>query len=119
MRSGERPRISKSHSGRWTPEHVRAMLTNPVYGYGIVLEPTEVVSKQVQQLERALAREHNERGKSFSVTELDQRFQALFRQLVEEGLCRREPDAQPLITKEEWLKAQQAAIERLARGEPR
>ncbi len=118
MRSGERPRASRSHSASWTAEQVRDMLTNPIYGYGIVLEPAGVVTAQVQRLESALAQEQKERGKPFSLEELDQRFQALFRQLVEDGSCRREPDAPPLIKREEWLQAQQVTIERLARGEP-
>ncbi len=97
---------------------VRDILNNPVYGYGIVLEPFDVAIAQVAALNRQLADEQRERGREFSLQELDQRFQKLFERLVNEGICKRGPDAPPIVTKEEWLKAQQVAIGRLARGEP-
>lgn len=94
------------------------MLTNPIYGYGIVLEPRERVSATIQQFEEQLAVEQDQRGFAFTVQELDQRFQAFFVALVNSGSFTRGTDAPPLIPKETWLQAQQVAISRLARGEP-
>jgi hypothetical protein len=101
----------------FSAKDIREILSNPTYGYGIVLEPTEVAGAAVMQLNRHLADEQRRRGEPFSLGELDQRFQALFAKLVEDGICRRGPGAQPFIPKEEWLQAQQVAVDRLAHGE--
>jgi hypothetical protein len=53
----------------------------------------------------------------FPLADLDQRFQALLKQLEDSGTCRRGEDLPPIVTKEQWLQAQWAAIRRLARGE--
>ncbi len=58
---------------------MRDLLTNPVYGYGILLEPLGGVAVHLQELEHILAKEQRERRKPFSLEELDQRFQTLFR----------------------------------------
>ncbi len=69
----------KGNGGPWTEQAVRDLLTNPVYGYGLRLEPSEVVAVHIQELEHILAKEQRERRKPFSLEELDQRFQTLFR----------------------------------------
>jgi hypothetical protein len=103
---------------QWSANQVRDLLTNPMYGYGIVLEPADQVPATVQQFERQLADEQNKRGSGFTPQELDQRFQSFFTSLVESGSFTRGNDTQPIIDKETWLHAQQVAIGRLARGEP-
>ncbi len=94
------------------------MLSNPRYDYGIVLEPLAVASAAVMQLNRELAAEQRQSGRVLSLEELDQRFQMLFAKLVEDGICSRGPDTAPYVPKEQWLQAQQVAIDRLSRGEP-
>ena len=94
------------------------MLTNPVYGYEIVLEPSDQVPATLQKFEEQLADEQNKRGFGFTLQELDERFQSFFTSLVESGSFTRGKEAQPIIDKETWLQAQQVAIGRLARGEP-
>ena len=113
------PRLEREKSARpWTAGDVRNLLTNPVYGYGIVLEPMDQVPAAMQQFEQQLAEEEAKRGFGFTLPELDERFQLLFASLVENGSFTRGPDATPTLSKETWLQAQQVAIGRLARGEP-
>jgi hypothetical protein len=103
---------------QWTAAQVRDLLTNPVYGYGIVLQPVDRVPDEIQKFEAQLADDQNKRGFGFTLQELDERFQSFFTSLVEGGSFTRGKDAQPIIDKETWLQAQQVAIGRLARGEP-
>ncbi len=91
------------------------MLANPVYAYGWVLEPANVVTHAVLLLREELAKEQRERGAACSLDELDQRFQSLFTDLVKDGLCNRGPDTTPLVSKETWLRAQQVSIDQLSR----
>ncbi len=103
-----------SRSRPFTERDVRDMLANPIYGYGIVLEPFETVIQRVEELQLHLAAERLARGAPFTPEELDERFQALFQQLVNDGTCVRGTDAPAIVGKEMWLKSQQVAIERLA-----
>ncbi len=96
---------------------MRELLTNPTCGYGIVLEPAGLVPALMQKLEQNLARMQRRRGKAFTIEELDQQFQTYFDFLIDTGSCTRGKDVLPWIDKEKWLKAQQVAIGRLARGE--
>ena len=116
------PKRSRRHatrtSDKWTGSQVREILTNPVYGYGIVLQPAELVSAAIGQFEQALANEQSTRGFGFTLQELDQRFQSHFASLLESGSFTREKDATPIVDKETWLEAQQVAISRMAKGEP-
>jgi hypothetical protein len=112
------PRARQPRPREWTAHDVRDLLTNPLYGYGIVLEPADQVSAAVQQFEEQLADEQNKRGFGFTLQELDQRFQSFFTALVDSGAFTRGADAPPVVDKETWLQAQQVAIGRLARGEP-
>lgn len=116
IRSSGRARLPQPRP--WSANQVRDLLTNPMYGYGIVLEPTGQVPAAIQLFEQQLADEQNKRGFGFTLQELDQRFQAFFTSLVESGSFTRGNDTQPIIDKETWLHAQQVAIGRLARGEP-
>lgn len=95
---------------------VRDLLTNPVYGYGIVLEPTDLVPALMRKVEENLARMQNRRGKPFTLQELDEHFQSYFAFLLDTGSCRRGKDVAPTVSKETWLRAQQVAIRRRARN---
>lgn len=113
-RQQEQAHQAAGDKSAWTPEQVRQMLASPVYGYGWVLEPANVVTHAVLLLREELAKEQRERGTAYSLDELDQRFQSLFTDLVNDGLCTRGPDTTPLVAKEMWLQAQQSVIGRLA-----
>ncbi len=110
-------RAHRASPREWTARDVRTLLTNPMYGYGIVLEPADRVPAAVQQFEQQLADEQNARGVGFTLQELDERFQSFFALLVRNGSFTRGQDAPPIVDKETWLQAQQVAIGRLARGE--
>ncbi len=114
-RSSSHPRPARAP--RWTASQVRDLLTNPIYGYGIALEPADRVPVEIQKFEEQLAAEQDQRGFGFTLQELDQRFQSFFASLVESGSFTRGPDAPLIVGKETWLHAQQVAIGRLARGE--
>ena len=101
----------------WTEADVSSLLFNPIYGYGIHLDPPEVVVAYVMQLNQELAVRQRETQKELTLDELDQAYMALMDRLVKMGLCRRMPDTDPLISKEDWLRVQQRAINRLAAGE--
>jgi hypothetical protein len=98
--------------------HATAPL-DPIYAWGIVLEPVEVLIERTSGLIEQLAREVYERGEGFSDEELEERFLAFFDRLVEEGTLTRLPDAPPemgrrILGPRRWLQAQRIRIERLA-----
>jgi hypothetical protein len=101
----------------FTAADVRRMLSDPAYGYGVNLQPVERATEAVMQLDQQLAQKVRESGVTFTLDDLDQRFQALLKQLEDSGVCHRGEDLPPIVTKEQWLQAQWAAIQRLARGE--
>jgi hypothetical protein len=103
---------------KWTGERVRQLLSNPVYGYGINLQPYDTIADAVTQLVHDLAERQRESHQPLSLDELDRRFQVLFADVVERGVCVRGLDMPPIISKEQWLHVQQTRIGRLARGEP-
>lgn len=108
----------KEQARPWTASQVRDLLTNPLYGYGVVLEPIDQVPAAVKQFEQQLAAEEASRGFGFALPELDERFQQFFAAIVETGSFTRKPDIAPIVPKETWLQAQQVAIGRIARSEP-
>ena len=83
----------------FTADDVRLMLSSPVYGYGINLQPAERAAEAVIQLNTRLAQEMRDTGNTFSSEELDQRFQILFNELETSGTCTREADSPPIVTK--------------------
>jgi hypothetical protein len=93
------------------------MLSDPAYAYGINLLPAERVAEEVMQLNTQLAKQVRETGTTFTLNDLDERFQALLRKLEESGTCQRGEDLPPIVTKEQWLQAQWATIQKFARGE--
>jgi hypothetical protein len=103
---------------KFTAEDVRQMLSNPLYGYGINLVPTERVTEAVMQLNTKLAQAMHDTGEMFTLNKVDQHFQALFLELEKSGTCTREEDYPPLVSKDLWLQAQLKTVEKLSRGEP-
>lgn len=94
------------------------MPLDPIYGWGIVLEPVEVMVQETSQFVAQLARETLERGEPFSDEVLERRFLDFFDRLVEEGELRRLPDAPPemgrrILGPRRWLDAQRIRMRRL------
>ena len=111
-------RSSNKPAGQeFTAADVRLMLSSPVYAYGINLQPAERVAEEVMKLNAQLAQQMRETGVTFTLDDLDQRFQALLQQLEDDGICQHGVDCPPIITKDQWLQAQLVTIEKLARGE--
>jgi hypothetical protein len=98
-------------------EDVVGILFNPVYSYGKLLLPSEIVVAHVFRLNEELAERQKSQGRAFTLEELDEEYTALMDRLVAQGLCWHEQDVPAVISKEEWLQTQQTAIERLAEGE--
>jgi hypothetical protein len=97
--------------------HATAPL-DPIYAWGMVLEPVEVLIERTSRFIEQLAREAYERGEGFGDEELEERFLAFFDRLVEEGTLTRLPDAPPemgrqILGPRRWLRAQRIRIERL------
>jgi hypothetical protein len=116
VRSSSRSRPQRT--AEWTASQVHDMLTNPIHGYGIVLEPTNQLPAVMQRFEEELANEEAKRGFGYTLQELDALFQKFFTMVVEKGIFTRGADVPPTVPKETWLQAQQVAIGRLARDEP-
>lgn len=93
------------------------MLSSPVYAYGINLVPAERVADAVMQLNAQLAQEMRDAGATFTLDELDRRFQSLLQELEVTGQCTRAEDHPPIIPKDQWLQTQLRTIEKLSRGE--
>ncbi len=94
------------------------MPLDPIYAWGIVLEPVETLIQQIAGFIEQLARETYARGEEFSDEELEQRFLAFFDRLVQEGTLQRLPDADPAMGRQilgprRWLRAQRIRINRL------
>ena len=67
-------------------------------------------------LNEELAERQKSLGRALTLEELDEEFTALMELLVVQGLCRHVQDVPAIISKEEWLQAQQTAIQQLAEG---
>lgn len=94
------------------------MPLDPIYAWGIVLEPVEVLIERTADFVVQLAEETYERGEPFSDEALEARFLAFFDHLVEEGTLERLPDAPPemgrrILGPGRWLEGQRIRIERL------
>jgi hypothetical protein len=101
-----------------SPMELSSMPLDPIYAWGIVLEPVEVMIERTSDFVEQLARETYRRGEPFSDEVLEERFLAFFHCLVEEGTLRRLPDAPPemgrrILGPGRWLKAQRIRIQRL------
>ena len=103
-----------------SPTEFGSMPLDPIYAWGIVLEPVETLIERTASFIEQLARETTERGQEFNLSdqELEQRFLAFFDQLVQEGTLTRLPDADPemgrrILGPRRWLRAQRIRINRL------
>jgi len=95
-----------------------SMPLDPIYAWGIVLEPVEVMVEETSRFVAHLAQLRLERGEPFSDEELERRFLAFYERLVEEGTLRRLPDAPPemgrrILGPRRWLEAQRIRMRRL------
>lgn len=95
-----------------------SMPLDPIYAWGIVLEPVETLIRQTAGFIEQLARETYARGAEFDDEELERRFLDFFDRLVQEGTLRRLPDADPAMGRQilgprRWLRAQRIRINRL------
>jgi len=102
------------------PMEFGSMPLDPVYAWGIVLEPVETLIEHTVAFIEQLARETAERGEKFEFDdeELERRFLDFFDKLVEEGTLTRLPDAPPemgrrILGPRRWLRAQRIRINRL------
>ncbi len=101
-----------------SPMELSGMPLDPIYGWGIVLEPVEVLIERTSDFVVQLAEETHRRGEPFSDDELEQRFLAFFERLVDEGTLERLPDAPPemgrqILGPRRWVEAQRIRIQRL------
>ena len=77
------------------PMEFSSLPLDPIYAWGIVLEPVETLIERTSDFIEQLARETYVRSEPVSDEELEGRFLAFFDRLVEEGTLRRLPDAPP------------------------
>ena len=113
---------------RPSPMEFSSLPLDPIYAWGMVLEPVETLIQRTSDFVELLARETADRGEPMDHDELERRFLAFFDRLVEEGTLRRLPDAAPalgsrILGPRRWVRAQQIRIERLVKhwaeqGEP-
>lgn len=101
-----------------SPMEFGSMPLDPVYGWGIVLEPVETLIEETATYIEQLAREVYGRGTEFSDEELQERFFAFWDRLVAGGKLRRLPDRPPefgaaILGPRRWLRAQHIRIRRL------
>jgi hypothetical protein len=94
-----------------------SMPIDPVYAWGIVLEPVEILISETAAYILELSREAYERREMPDIEELEERFLAFFDRLVQEGVLARLPDADPamgrrILGPRRWLRAIQARIRR-------
>ncbi|MBN1813391.1 MAG: hypothetical protein JXA14_16260 [Anaerolineae bacterium] len=100
------------------PMEFGSMPLDPVYAWGIVLEPVETMIERTSAFIEQLARETAERDEEFDDEELEQRFLDFFDRMVAEGTLTRLPDAPPemgrrILGPRRWLHAQRIRINRL------
>jgi hypothetical protein len=101
-----------------SPMEFGSMPLDPIYAWGIVLEPVETLIEHTAAFIEQLAMETYERGEEFDDEELERRFLAFFDRLVQEGTLTRLPDAPPemgrrILGPRRWLRAQRIRINRI------
>lgn len=88
-RSKSYPRQQTPTGRAFTATDARFLLSSPVYAYSINLLPVERVAEEVMKLNVQLAQEMRETGVTFTLGNLDLRFQTLLQQLKDNGICHR------------------------------
>jgi len=96
----------------WNDHDVEAVVNDPVYAFGLNLEPRADLVATVSAFTRGLA----ERPEQWDLGRLEHEYRALFARLEASGRFRRGPDTPPVIAVEEWLTAQLARIDSLRDG---
>jgi hypothetical protein len=91
----------------WNDHDVEAVVNDPVYAFGLNLEPRADLVSLVGAFTRGLA----ERPDDWDLARLEHEYRALFARLEASGRFRRGPDTPPAVSVEEWLVAQLARIE--------
>ncbi len=91
---------------------------DPIYAWGMVLEPVELLIQRTADFVEQLAREEYQGGTALSHQELEERFLDFFDRLVEEGTLRQLPDAPPemgrgILGPRRWIRSQRIRIDRL------
>lgn len=109
---------TSSERGMPSPMELSGMPLDPIYGWGLVLEPVEALIERTSDFVVQLAGETHRRGEPFSDEELERRFLTFFECLVEEGTLERLPDAPPemgrrILGPRRWVDAQRIRIQRL------
>ena len=102
------------------PMEFGSMPLDPIYAWGIVLEPVETLIERTSGFIEQLARQAAAQGDELALSdeELEQRFLAFFDRLVEEGTLTRLPDAPPekgrrILGPRRWLHAQRIRVNRM------
>jgi len=118
MKTGDAEGADRDRREALSTMELSSMPLDPIYGWGIVLEPVEVMVKETSRFVAELASETLERGHPFSDEVLERRFLDFFDRLVEEGTLRRLPDAPPemgrrILGPRRWLEAQRIRMHRL------
>ncbi|HLI27242.1 MAG TPA: hypothetical protein VKZ60_09235 [Chloroflexota bacterium] len=93
----------------WAAHDIEALVNDPCYGFGLVLEPRADVVATVAAFTRGLA----ERPEAWTRASLEAEYRALFARMLASGRFRRGPDVPPLVPLEQWLDQQLARIARL------
>ncbi len=91
---------------------------DPLYAWGIRLEPAEDAIRAMAAFTESLAKEEFERGAAFGVDELEARFLAWIDAQAESGALTREDHADDamwgkVLGPKRWLEAQRIRIDRL------
>jgi hypothetical protein len=96
----------------WNRHDVERLLNDPVYAFGMSLEPRADLTATVAAFTRSLA----ERPEEWNLARLEAEYRGLLARLEASGRFQRGPDVPPLISVPEWLQAQLARIEELRAG---
>src|SRR5438094_3767885 len=90
-------------------EHPWSVMNDPSYAYGQVYAPMETMEKCIRLLQTRLAKMAPE---ALTIEYLDSQYTALFRVLVDNGLCVVTAYTHSTISKDVWLRHQLKAIAR-------
>jgi hypothetical protein len=93
----------------WNEHDVEAVVNDPIYAFGLNLEPRADLVAMVSAFTRGLA----ERPERWDLARLEQEYRGLFARLEASGRFRRGPDTPPIVSVEEWLTGQMARIDSL------
>ena len=96
----------------WAAHDVERLANDPRYAFGLSLEPRADLVATVAAFTRGLA----ERPERWDLAQLEAEYRALFARLEASGRFRRGPDVPPVVSVEDWLRAQLGRIEALRRA---